>query len=71
MDRGEKKGVRQGRPARRASASILLEADRIIKERLREIEGKNGRSPLLLCFLFGMAVGAALCIVIPLALHAV
>ena len=33
MDRGEKKGVRQGRPVRRAS-DIIREADRIIKEQI-------------------------------------
>ena len=60
MDRGEKKGVRQGRPVRRAS-DIVREADRIIKERIHEREKENGRSVApWLAFLLGMMSATAL-----------
>ena len=59
MSRGEKKeGVRQGRPFKKAVAppDILWEADRIIKERLHEIEKGKGCYPFLLGLLLGLSV---------------
>ena len=65
MDRGEKRGVRQGRPVRRATTDIVREADRIIKERLQK--NKSGRAHagmLALGFLLGVIV-TLLLILIP------
>lgn len=71
MDRGEKKeGVRQGRPTRRGMADIVKEADRIVRERIHEVEKQKEKPlPPLLTFLFGMAVGALLCIAVPFVVH--
>ena len=68
MGRGEKgEGIRQGRPSRRGVAipEITREADRIIKERLREREREKGRAiPPPLVFLCGMLTAIAICTVI-------
>ena len=59
MDRGEKKGVRQGRPVRRAS-DIVREADRIIREQIHEREkGRGGVLAPWLVFLCGMLTATA------------
>ena len=59
MDRGEKKGVRQGRPVRRAP-DIVREADRIIKEQIhvREKERGGAIAPWL-AFLCGVLTATA------------
>ena len=59
MDRGEKKGVRQGRPVRRAP-DIVREADRIIRERIHEREKERGSvlAPWL-SFLYGVLTATA------------
>ena len=59
MDRGEKKGVRQGRPVRRAS-DIIREADRIIKEEIQKGEKERGgvMAPWV-AFLFGVLTATA------------
>lgn len=71
MDRGEKKqGVRQGRPMRRgtASADILREADRIIRERIHEREGQGSTPSFWLGLLSGLFIGV-LCMLIALLLR--
>ena len=69
MDRGEKKGVRQGRPVRRAP-DIIREADRIIKEQIHEREREKGR-PIApwLAFLFGVLTATAAMTAIQLLMH--
>ena len=74
MSRGEKsEGVRQGRPLRRGVAipEITREADRIIRERLREKEKEKGGaiSPLF-AFLCGVITTIVLSTVLQMLLHA-
>ena len=63
MGRGEKReGVRQGRPMRRMAPTteILREADRIIKEKLKEKEKEKGRALTpFLAFICGMLTATA------------
>ena len=67
MDRGQRKkeGLHQGGPARQAgiSTEVLRDADRIIRERLREREKEKGAIPPLYAFLLGVltASGAISC----------